>query len=156
MKRVLWGLLLVALCPLAIAWNDRPYNRTYDPFRDPFVDFETAKRDATAAGKLILIDVGGDWCIWCKRLDQFLGQHPDVSAPLDEVFILLKVNVSEERSNLEFFKQFPAIKGYPHFLILDSKGKYLGGQDTSQLEQGKSYSREKFTEFVGRWRVRKS
>lgn len=133
------------------AISAHPYNQAYDPFRNPFIDYEQAKRDAMAANKLLLIDVGGDWCIWCKRLDSFLQNNSDISKSMDEAFVLFKVNVSEEQSNLEFFKQFPPVKGYPHFIIVDGNGKYLGEQDTSKLEQGEGYSPARFNMFIAHW-----
>ena len=82
-----------------------------------------------------------------------MESHNDISASVDEVFVVLKVNVSEEQSNLDFFKQFPAIKGYPNFIIVDAKGRYLGEQDTGKLEQGESYSAAKFSAFIAHWRA---
>ena len=149
------ALSLFSLAPSVMAIAKHPYNQSYDPFRNPFIDYEQAKQDAAATGKLLLIDVGGDWCIWCKRMDRFLKSHDDISASVDEVFVVLKVNVSEEQSNLDFFKQFPAIKGYPHFIIVDSNGKYMGEQDTSELEQGDGYSQANVKAFVARWRSSK-
>lgn len=58
--RVLVCIWLVALAQFGFAWGDKPYNAAYDPFRDPFIDFESAKHDAAKSGKLILIEFGGD------------------------------------------------------------------------------------------------
>lgn len=149
------AIYLLACSLQAIAFAERPYNQRYDPFRNPFIDYEQAKHDAATSRKLVLIDVGGDWCIWCKRLDRFLQKHDDIVKSLDAAFIVIKVNISEEQSNLDFFKQFPPIKGYPHFIIVDGKGKLLGEQDTSKLELGEGYSPARFKAFVDRWHAPK-
>ena len=39
----------------------------YDPSRDAFKDFEDAQLQAEQEGKLILIQIGGNWCSWCQN-----------------------------------------------------------------------------------------
>ena len=42
-------------------------------------DVRNALVQATRTGRRILLDVGGEWCIWCKRLDAFfLSRSPVV------------------------------------------------------------------------------
>ena len=152
MKYVLLAILFL-LPSFALAIENKDYNKKYDPTRNSFNDFEQAKKDAKATGKLILVEFGGDWCIWCHRIESFIVTTPEVNAGIDDVFVFLKINVSDENKNEKFVKQFPAIKGYPFFVIVDENGKVIGSQNTGSLELGKSYSIDKFREFIAKWKT---
>jgi hypothetical protein len=80
-----------------------------------------------------------------------LQDNADVKAALDERFVLLKVNMSEENKNEAFLSTLPEIKGYPAFIIADANGTVLGSQNTGDLEQGKSYSKQAILAFVAKW-----
>lgn len=79
----------------------------FDPARDPFEDVKTVVDEAAKDHKRILLDVGGEWCIWCHRLDKFIEENAEVRTYLNENFIVIKVNVSEENKNEKFLAQFP-------------------------------------------------
>ncbi len=154
--KYLIAIAFTLISQLSFALGDKAYNSRYDPARDSFADFVAAQSDAKAENKLILLEFGGDWCIWCRRLDNFLGTHEDLSKDLSDVFIVLKVNVSEDSPNEKFISQFSKITGYPHFIIADSKGKEIGVKNTATLEEGKSYSAKKFKMFVEQWKQKKN
>jgi thioredoxin-related protein len=143
---------LIFLAQLSFALGSKAYNAKYDPARDVFADFKMAQSDAKAENKLILLEFGGDWCIWCHRLDRFFTEHEDLSNGLSDVFIVLKVNVSEDTPNEKFISQFSKITGYPHFIITDSSGKEIGVKNTGTLEEGKSYSVKKLKVFIEQWK----
>lgn len=44
----------------------------YDPARDPAADLELTVQRAEAENKRILLVIGGEWCIWCEYLANFL------------------------------------------------------------------------------------
>ncbi len=154
--KYLYAIIFVVLSQASFALGDKAYNSKYDPARDSFADFISAQSDASAENKLILIEFGGDWCIWCHRLDRFLSQQENVSKELSEVFVVLKVNVSDDNPNEKFIAQFSKIPGYPHFIITDSKGKEIGMQNTGKLEEGKSYSVKKVKAFIVKWKQKNS
>jgi thiol:disulfide interchange protein len=139
----------------SFAIGDREYNKKYDPARNPFADFEMAKKDAKASGKFILVEFGGDWCVWCRRIETFMLSTPDINKGVDDVFVFLKINVSDENKNEKFVNEFPKIKGYPFFVIVDSNGVILEPQDTGALEEGKGYSIERFKAFIEKWKYKK-
>jgi len=145
-------LFLLTLAPFAYAFSDRPYNHSYDFRRDPDSDLNFAKSDAQKQNKLILLEIGGDWCIWCHRLDEFISTKKELSESISDNFVVLKINVSEENSNEKFLKTFSKVPGYPHFIILDSNGREIGSMNTSNLEEGKSYSLTKFEGFIENWK----
>jgi thioredoxin-related protein len=123
----------------------------FDPSRDPFKDLKSAMQIASKANKKILLDVGGEWCIWCHRIDEFINQNAELKNYLDEHYIVVKVNFSEENKNEKFLAQFPKVDGYPHFFVLNKKGKLVHSQNTGLLEMEKSYDAEKFMNFLKKW-----
>ncbi len=145
--------ILAIITSLAFAIGDKEYNGKYDPARDSFADLEAAKKDAQASGKLILVEFGGEWCVWCHRIEKFILGNPEINNGIDEVFVFLKVNVSDDNKNNKFVSQFPEVKGYPFFVITDSNGVVIGTQNTGHLEEGKGYSTEKFKAFIAKWKA---
>ena len=124
----------------------------YDPARNPADDMTQAIIFAQRQNKRIMLELGGDWCIWCKWMDEFYATHEDILQFRADHYILVKVNVSEENMNEEFLSQFPVADGYPHIYILDSDGTFLHSQNTVELEDGAdSYVPEVFMTFLRKW-----
>jgi thiol:disulfide interchange protein len=123
----------------------------FDPTRDPAKDLAAAIKKAQKENKRILLDVGGEWCGWCKLLDNYFIEKKEIGALLNKNYVLVKVNYSEENKNEAFLGAFPKITGYPHFFVLEKDGKFLHSQDTALLEEGQGYSDEKMTAFLKKW-----
>ncbi|MGA7857971.1 MAG: thioredoxin family protein [Terracidiphilus sp.] len=137
--------------PVVTAATD--FSSAYDPKRDPTKDLAMAEVQARQSHKRILLDVGGDWCIWCKQLDKFYADHQDVRALRDVNFVPMKVNMSSENENREFLSQFPRIPGYPFIFVLDEHGKMLRAERTGELEDGAGgYNVRAFKEFLDNWK----
>jgi thiol:disulfide interchange protein len=126
----------------------------FDPQRDAAKDIQDAVHEARRTGKRILLDVGGDWCIWCRRLDSLFAANKDLEGTLRKGFVVVKVNYSRENKNEAVLSRFPKIPGYPHLFVLDSNGKLLHSQDTGQLESGNHHDREKVMAFLKKWAPR--
>ena len=124
----------------------------YDPARDPAEDLKQAIVVAQTENKRIMLELGGDWCIWCKFMDEFYATHSDILQFRAENYVLVKINVSEENMNKEFLSQFPEAAGYPHIYVLEGDGTFLHSQDTVELEDGAdSYVPEVFMSFLQKW-----
>ena len=125
-----------------------PLSSRYDPGRDPREDIETARAEAKASGKKVLIEVGGSWCSWCDEMDRFLRENPDVDALRRQTFVTVKVSVNPKNTFVPALMGYPRIPGYPHFFVLDEKGALLQSKDTGELEAGSTYDRAKFLAFL--------
>ncbi len=125
----------------------------FDPTRDAAKDLQNAIAQAKSEGKRVLVDVGGNWCGWCREMERFVEAHPDLKATRDRYFVTVKVNWSPENQNKAVLSKYPKVEGYPHLFVLDADGNLLQSQDTSQIEDGKSsYDLAKFTAFFEKWR----
>jgi thioredoxin-related protein len=146
--------LLVCVAPLHAQATAAAHPGTvekFDPARDPDADVRSATVEAKRTGKRILLDVGGEWCIWCRRLDTLFMKNPELADQLHEGFVTVKVNYSKENKNEKFFSGFPKVPGYPHLFVLDESGKLLHSQDTGVLESGKGYDPAKIVDFMNSW-----
>ena len=124
----------------------------YDPARNPAEDLEQAIVVAQNENKRIMLELGDDWCIWCKFMDEFYATHSDILQFRAENYVLVKINVSEENMNKEFLSQFPEAAGYPHIYILEGNGTFVHSQNTVELENGAdSYVPEVFMAFLQKW-----
>ena len=120
----------------------------YDPKRNASDDLKAAVAEAQRTGKRILLQVGGDWCVWCHKMDAFYQDHPELLALRKQNYIFVKINFSLDNRNEEFLSHYPKIEGAPHIFILDQKGNLLRSEDTGELELGKSYDLNKFLAFL--------
>ncbi len=123
----------------------------FDPARSASADLQQAIAKAQAENKRIVLDIGGEWCVWCRTMDNFLLKNQELAQLRDENFVWQKINFSPENENKEFLAAYPEVKGYPHLFVLEKDGKLLYSQDTSELEEGKSYNPQKFTDFLRKW-----
>ena len=123
----------------------------YDPAADPFLDLPQTVSEATSSGRHILLEVGGEWCIWCHYWEDFLATDAAVKEAFTRAFVVLKVNYSPENENGEFLSQYPEIPGYPHFFVLDIDGRFLHSQGTAVLELGQGYEPKNVLEFIRQW-----
>ncbi len=123
----------------------------FDPTRDAAADIATAVAEAARTHRRVLLDVGGEWCIWCRRLDSLYESHKDLSDYLGEHYVLVKVNYSKENKNEKVLSKYPKIPGYPHYFVLGSDGTLLHSQDTGALESGKGHDPAKVLAFLKEW-----
>jgi thiol:disulfide interchange protein len=127
----------------------------YDPKRDADQDIRDASAEARRSNRRVLLEVGGEWCSWCHTFDNFFEAHPDLVMLREKNFVTVKINFSEENPNKEVLGRYAPIPGYPHVFVLDADGNLLHSQDTSALEEGKSYNLERLTTFLTYWATAK-
>jgi len=132
------------------------YSTTYDPKRDAFKDGAAAVALATKTNRRILIELGGDWCTWCHRMETFFEHNPDVEKRLHETFVILKINVNNENDNAAFLKAFPKALGYPHMYVSEYNGSVLWSKDTAEFVINGQYSRDAFLTFFDQWNIKNS
>lgn len=127
----------------------------------PYNDKENAEAkikelvtQAKKENKNILIQAGGNWCIWCLRFNNFVQTTPELKEIVDENYLYYHLNYSPENKNQKVFAKYgnPGEKfGYPVFIVLNQNGKQIHTQDSAVLEEGKGYSLEKVKEFFNKW-----
>lgn len=123
----------------------------------PYNDKEDAEakiaelvKQAQAENKNIILQAGGNWCIWCLRFNNYVQTTPELKKIVDKNYLYYHLNYSPENKNEKVFAKYgnPGEKfGYPVFIVLDKNGKQIYTQDSAILEDGKGYSLEKVKDF---------
>jgi len=127
------------------------YSKVYDDQRDPFKDAHAALTLARETDRNVLIEIGGNWCTWCHKMDAFLLQNPKVYNALHSKYVLLKVSVSDYNENADFMKSLPPVLGYPHMYVSTAAGKMLLSKDTAELQDNGGYSKDHWLLFLNKW-----
>ena len=151
-------LVMITVIIYACSDNQRPQYQPvteFDPERDAENDIELAMAEAQRSQRNIILDVGGEWCIWCHRLDTFIENHPHIAEFMEQNYVVVKVNYSPENKNETVLSRYPKIPGYPHLFVLDSQGNLIHSQGTAELEQNKGYDQQKVMSFLKNWVIKK-
>ena len=151
MHRRLFLAGVAASAALAPVWGGQPLPEKFDPTRDAMADVAQALALARDQKKMVLVDVGGEWCAWCHVFDRFVASRPEVRKTLQEQYILVKVNYSPQNRNDALLSRWPKAKGYPHFYVLGTDGQVVASQASGELEAGKDYDEGKVLAFLRRW-----
>jgi len=134
--------------------SDLPnYSKIYSVKSDPFNDATAAIALAKKTHRNVLIEIGGNWCGWCKRMDAFLEKNPTVYQALHNKFVLLKINVSDENENTAFMSALPPVLGYPHMYVSTGTGKMLVSKDTAELQLNGQYNAKIWLQFLTKWQA---
>ena len=154
MKRSL--LLFVAIIACAIATSAQGLKKVYDETINTKTQIDSALADAVSQNKFVICQVGGNWCPWCLRFAQFIVDDAEIASLIEQNFVYIHVNYSRsDKSEATAATMVrlgsPQRFGFPVFVVLDAQGKVLHIQDSSFLESGKSYDREKVLRFLRCW-----
>ncbi len=154
LSRVLTCLVFTLLSTLVVA-QDIPTK--FDPQRDAVKDMMAAQNLAKATGKHLLVDVGGEWCSWCRMLDRFIASQPQIKALIDSQYVWVKVNYSPENKNTAVLSRWPKAHGYPYLLVLDGAGRLLRAQGVqgleieTEIEGDENYDPDRVVAFLNRY-----
>jgi uncharacterized protein YyaL (SSP411 family) len=127
----------------------------YNPNADAREDIANAVKKAKAENKQVLLQIGGNWCPWCIKLDGFMAEDHQIDSLLKADYVRVMVNYSKENKNVEALKMLgnPQRFGFPVLVILDKDGTRLHTQDSWYLEKDKYYDQEKVVHFLQMWSV---
>jgi thioredoxin-related protein len=144
-------ILLLLLAPVALKAQDLEH--IYNPSADAAMDLAKAEKHAAAENKHVLLQIGGNWCIWCKRFYKFTHDDAELKTLLEKNYIVYHLNYSKENKNLPVLKSlgYPQRFGFPVLVILDSKGNRLHTQNSGLLESADSYDKQKVGDMLRQW-----
>lgn len=131
------------------------YDETIDPIEQ--IDKALATAKSQSAQKFVICQVGGNWCPWCLRFADFISKDSDIMKVVNDNFVYLHVNYNPRKGNNAAAEALmkrlgkPARFGFPVFVVLDGDGKVLHIQDSSFLEEGQGYNKEKVLRFLNSW-----
>lgn len=153
MKKNIWMLFILLIAFQFVKANKIDTTQLYDPSANAEAGIAKAVMQAKKEHKHVLIEAGGNWCVWCLRFNNFVKATPQVDSIINANYIVYHLNYSKENKNAEVMAKygFPQRFGFPVFIILDANGNRIHTQNSGYLEQNKWYSAEKVAEFLNNW-----
>ena len=152
MKKIFLVAMILFSCSQIFA-QDMTKFKLYTPEANAEKEIKDAVKLAKDQGKHVLIQIGGNWCIWCARFNDFISSDKSIDSLVNNNYVVCHLNYSKENKNEALLAKYgyPQRFGFPVFLILDGKGNLLHTQNSSYLEKEKSYSKENVTGFFNDW-----
>jgi thiol:disulfide interchange protein len=100
-----------------------PY-RAYDPTLKGQQQFDDAVAAGVATHKRVLLMIGGNWCKWCRALDEAIASDERVQAVLARDFIFVHIDSS---TNAALDKKLgkPSKHGFPVLVVVGDEGEVL-------------------------------
>lgn len=125
----------------------------YRPSADATQDIAQLVEKARAERKHVLLQVGGNWCVGCYRLNAWVQTDTLLRQLVQNNYLLYHLNYSKENKNLPLLAKlgYPQRFGFPVLVVLDASGNRLHTQDSGLLEQGNGYSTHKIKAFLQGW-----
>lgn len=154
MKKILTFAILAVL---ALGTNAQ-LKKVYNDDIDPMEQIDKAIAQANEQGKFVICQVGGNWCPWCLRFADFITKDEEIAKLVGDNFVYIHVSYNPRNSTNEtrdkaMLKRLgnPGRFGYPVFVVLNQDGNVIHIQDSSFLEEGKGYNKEKVLRFFNGW-----
>ena len=113
-----------------------------------------ARAKAKKANKLLLIDLGGNWCPDCRILGGMFDQ-PDLKRFMDKHYEIVTVDVGRFNKNLSIPAHYglnDRLKGAPTLLIVDPKTyKLLNPGHVTALADARSMTPQAIADWLAQW-----
>ncbi|NIJ08870.1 thiol-disulfide isomerase/thioredoxin [Sphingomonas vulcanisoli] len=132
----------------------KPLPLPYDEGADAKAVVAKAKAKAKASGKLLLIDLGGNWCLDCRILAGTV-ELPDLKPFVEKHYVEAVVDVGRFDKNLDIPAHYGFTKrlaGVPAVLIVDPKtDKLINAGDTTALSDARSMNPQGLADYLAKW-----
>lgn len=124
----------------------------YDEKADAEADLAAAIKKAKAHKKLVLIDLGGNWCGDCRVFAGVIEQ-PDVKAWVDKRYEVVTINVGRYDKNMQIPARYGVdkLKGVPSFLVVDTKGKLVNDGAFFALTDARHMTPQSIVDWLAQW-----
>ncbi len=131
-----------------------PLPYPYDEKADANAVVAAAKARAKAEHKLLLIELGGNWCADCRILTGVLDL-PEVKAFVDAHYEMVTVDVGRFDKNLQIPAHYGITKrleGVPALLVVDPRGdRLLDAGHVSALEDARHMTPQALADWLAQW-----
>jgi thiol-disulfide isomerase/thioredoxin len=132
----------------------KPLPLPYDEAGVGLAAVEKARARAKASGKLLLIDLGGNWCLDCRILAGTV-ELPELKGWVKRHYELVTVDVGRFDKNLEVPAHYgirDRLKGVPSLLVVDPKSdRLINAGDTAALSDARSMNPQGLADYLAHW-----
>ena len=167
MRLAVAALLALSLAAPAAAEAPAPrmtiksFEQLHQPLPLPYREGANADRDVSAAlarasksGKLLLIDLGGNWCLDCRLLAGTMEEQP-LKAWIARHYETVMVDVGRFDKNLQIPAHYGIKKrldGVPSILIVDPVSDRLVDEGhIASLSDARSMSPQAVADWLAKW-----
>jgi thiol-disulfide isomerase/thioredoxin len=131
-----------------------PLPYPYDEQADADAVVAKAKAKARAEHKLLLIDLGGNWCPDCRILAATIDQ-PELKAFVEKHYVEVTVDVGRFNKNLQIPAHYginKRLEGVPALLVVDPRSdKLLNATKVSALSDARHMSPQGLADYLAQW-----
>jgi protein disulfide-isomerase len=121
----------------------------YDEEADAASIISTARMEARAESKFLMVTFGANWCLDCRTLHHHLNSEPVASYARD-LFRFVNVDVGKLNQNRDVAESLGVSlsRGIPVAVFFDSEGDVIGTTNSGQLEPARHYSSKQILKFI--------
>jgi thiol-disulfide isomerase/thioredoxin len=142
----------VGIASFADLQTPLPY--PYDEAANADAVVAAAKARARRAHKLLLIDLGGNWCADCRILAGTMNL-PELKAFVDAHYVLVTVDVGNFDKNLQIPAHYgitQRLEGVPSLLVVDPRtDALLDRGHISALEDARHMTPQALADWLAEW-----
>ena len=132
----------------------QPLPLPYNEAADAKGAVDKARGRAKAGHKLLLIDLGGNWCLDCRILAGTMDL-PEVSAFVRRHYEVVTVDIGRFDKNLDVPAHYgitQRLAGVPALLVVDPRAdKLLDAGRVSALEDARSMTPQALADWLAQW-----
>lgn len=137
---------------LSFAELPTPLPAPYDPTADAPVQVAAAQSRARESGRLLLIEMGGNWCGDCRILDGFM-RLPVIAAFVRAHYVVVEVDAGHMNRNLDIPARWGVgrLDGVPNILIVDGHNRLLNAGHTAALADARAMAPQALADWLAHW-----
>lgn len=132
--------------PLPLPYDEAADARTVDARLD------AAMREGRRTHRLLLVDLGGNWCPDCRLLAAVM-RLPEVKAFVDKHYVVVPVDIGRRDKNLQVPHRFGLEKvgGVPSLIVVDRSGKIVDQGHVEALADARSMTPQALADWLAQW-----
>jgi thiol-disulfide isomerase/thioredoxin len=136
----------------SLAQLPTPLPSPYDAAANAQADVAAARETARREHKLLLIDLGGDWCGDCRVLAGIL-RLPEVASFVQAHYVLVNVNVGHMNRNLDVPGRYGVTRldGVPSLLVVDAHGRLRDAGHVDALADARHMTPQGLADWLAKW-----
>jgi thiol-disulfide isomerase/thioredoxin len=136
----------------SLAQLPTPLPMPYEASADAKADVAAAFAKARASHKLLLIDLGGNWCADCRILAAIM-RLPEVAAFVNAHYEVVVVDVGHEDRNLDIPARYGVkrLEGVPSLLVVDAHDRLKDAGHVAALADARHMTPQGLADWLARW-----
>ena len=131
-----------------------PLPLPYDEKADANAQIAAARMHAAKAGKRLLIDLGGNWCLDCRLLAGTI-ELPEMKRFVARHFVVVTVDIGRFDKNGQVASGYGVqgrLKGVPAVLIVDPRtNRLLNAGHETELADARSMGPQALADWLAKW-----